>query len=119
MPFLFAYGTLRDVPVQLALFGRALAGSPDVLAGWTEGTVTLGDARFVGADGRTEYAIVRRTGRAEDRVAGTALELTDDELRAADAYEPAEYARVEVVLASGRPAFVYADARDASATRDA
>lgn len=114
MPVLFAYGTLRDTHVQQATFGRPLAGSPDVLVGWAQGTVAVADARFVDADGRAEYAIVRRTGRDEDRVAGTALELTDDELRAADAYEPAEYARVAVVLASGRPAFVYADARDAA-----
>ena len=113
MPLLFAYGTLRDAPVQQSLFGRLLAGSPDVLAGFAQGTVTLGDARVAGVDGRSEYAIVRRTGQDEDRVAGTALELTDAELRTADAYEPAEYARVAVVLASGRPAFVYADARDA------
>ena len=115
MPFLFSYGTLREAGVQQATFGRTLDGAPDVLAGFAQGTVTVADARFVRPDGTAEHAIVRRTGRDEDRVAGTVLELTDDELRLADAYEPAEYARVAVVLASGRPAFVYADARDGDA----
>ena len=115
MPLLFAYGTLREPTVQQATFGRPLDGAPDVLVGWTLATVTVSDARFVRADGDAGYAIVRRTGRDEDRVAGTALELTDDELRLADAYEPAEYRRVAVVLLGGRPAFVYADARDGAA----
>ena len=112
MPLLFSYGTLRDAPVQQATFGRLLDGAPDVLVGFAQGTVTVAAARFARPDGTADHAIVRRTGRDEDRVAGTALELTDDELRAADAYEPAVYVRVAVGLASGRPAFVYADARD-------
>ena len=115
MPTLFSYGTLREAAVQQATFGRLLAGAPDVLVGYVQDTLTVADARFVRDDGAAEYATVRRTGRDEDHVAGTALELTDDELRLADAYEPAEYRRVAVVLASGRPAFVYADARDAEA----
>lgn len=115
MPTLFSYGTLRDAGVQLATFGRTLAAAPDALVGYAAGTLTVADARFVRPDGTAEYATVRRTGRDEDRVAGTALELTDDELRRADAYEPAEYVRVAVVLASGRPAYVYADARDGDA----
>jgi hypothetical protein len=41
-----------------------------------------------------------------------ALEVTDQEERSlADAYEPAGYARTSTVLASGRQAWVYVDAR--------
>jgi len=115
MPLLFSYGTLRDAHVQRATFGRLLDGSPDALVGYVQDTLTVADPRFVRPDGTAEYATVRRTGRDEDRVAGTALELTDDEIRAADGYEPAEYVRVAVALASGRRAFVYADARDGDA----
>jgi hypothetical protein len=39
------------------------------------------------------------------------LELTDNELASADAYEPEGYKRVATTLASGRQAWVYADAR--------
>jgi hypothetical protein len=40
-----------------------------------------------------------------------ALEVTDEDLAEADAYEPAGYARASTVLASGRHAWVYVDAR--------
>jgi hypothetical protein len=39
------------------------------------------------------------------------LEISDSELVKADQYEPAGYKRVSAVLASGRQAWVYADAR--------
>ena len=45
------------------------------------------------------------------RVEGTAFEVTDAEIRAADAYEVSAYARIAVTLASGARAWVYADAR--------
>jgi hypothetical protein len=39
------------------------------------------------------------------------LELTEAELARADRYEPAGYTRVAATLASGKQAWVYADAR--------
>jgi hypothetical protein len=39
------------------------------------------------------------------------FELSDAELASADAYEPAGYTRISATLASGRRAWVYADAR--------
>jgi hypothetical protein len=54
---------------------------------------------------------VRFTGRDDSRVRGTVLEVTDAELASADRYEPAGYVRVSAMLASGRPTWVYADAR--------
>ncbi|HEY4098796.1 MAG TPA: gamma-glutamylcyclotransferase family protein [Baekduia sp.] len=38
---------------------------------------------------------------------GTVFDLTAEQLRAADAYEVADYARVEVPLRSGQTAWVY------------
>ena len=39
---------------------------------------------------------------------GTVLEVTDDELAKADAFEaPAQYERIQVSLASGKQAWVY------------
>jgi len=107
MPLLFSYGTLQQEPVQRATFGRAIVGRPAELPGWTLGTFRVEDAAFVAASGTAEHAMVRRTGRDEDRVRGTALEMTEAELLAADAYEPAGYARVAVTLASGEAAWVY------------
>ena len=51
------------------------------------------------------------TGRTDSRVSGTVFEISDDELASADRYEPAGYKRVSATLASGRQAWVYADAR--------
>ena len=110
MPLLFSYGTLQQESVQRATFGRALAGRPAELPRWTLGTFRVADPAFVAASGRAEHAMVRFTGRGTDRVRGTALELTEAELAAADAYEPAGYARVAVTLASGDEAWVYAAA---------
>ena len=48
-------------------------------------------------------------------MSGTAFEITDAELAAADQYEKiAAYKRIVVMLASGEQAWVYVDARTAS-----
>ena len=45
-----------------------------------------------------------------------AFEVTEDELVRSDRYEPDGYKRISTVLASGKNAWVYADARDDSPT---
>jgi hypothetical protein len=112
MPLLFSYGTLQQERVQLSTFGRRLRGKPDELVGFEQALFEVEDPAFVAASGKRHHAIVRYTGRDGDRVRGTALEVTDDELAAADAYEPAGYARVPARLASGRQGWVYAAAGD-------
>jgi gamma-glutamylcyclotransferase (GGCT)/AIG2-like uncharacterized protein YtfP len=71
----------------------------------------LDDLAFVAASGKADHAIVRFTGRDDSRVTGTVLEVTEQELARADAYEPAGYERVSATLASGRQAWVYVAAR--------
>lgn len=110
MPLLFSYGTLQQESVQLATFGRRLRGWPDALVGFELGVFRVEDPAFVAASGKADHAIVRRTGGADARVRGTVLEVTEAELAAADAYEPAGYARVTAPLASGGEAWVYAAA---------
>ena len=112
MPLLFSYGTLQREDVQRATFGRPLRGRPDELLGFALSTKRVDDPAFVAASGKADHAIVRRTGRPDDRVRGTVLEVTDDELARADAYEPAGYVRVLAPLASGGEAWVYAAASD-------
>lgn len=108
MPLLFSYGTLQRDDVQRATFGRSLRGSPDELAGCELGQVKIEDARAVAATGLTHYANVIFNGRADCRVSGTALEVTDAELAAADVYEQdAAYYRITVTLISGKQAWVY------------
>ncbi len=119
MALLFSYGTLRDSAIQLTTFGRLLAGEPDELVGFEALLVRVDDANVVAMSGTEYHTIVRFNGRAENRVPGMVLELTADELAAADAYEPAGYTRIATTLASGKLAWVYADAggEDDSITR--
>jgi gamma-glutamylcyclotransferase (GGCT)/AIG2-like uncharacterized protein YtfP len=117
MPLLFSYGTLQDDRVQLATFGRRLRGERDDLAGFEESRVEIADPAIVASTGRSHHANVTFNGRPASRVAGTAFEVTDAELAAADAYErTAGYERISVTLASGRQAWVYA-ARPAAERR--
>jgi hypothetical protein len=107
MPLLFSYGTLQEPRVQLALFGRTLDGTPDALTGFVRGQVPVVAGDSLNAD-LTHYENAVVTGRPEDRIDGTALQVTDDELTRADDYEsPADYVRVAVTLASGARAWVY------------
>lgn len=112
MPLLFSYGTLQQQSVQLSAFGRLLQGHKDELPGFEPTLVRIEDPRIAAASGRTHHANVTFNGRNDSRVSGTVFEITDAELAAADRYEqPAAYVRVTAMLASGRQAWVYVDAR--------
>jgi gamma-glutamylcyclotransferase (GGCT)/AIG2-like uncharacterized protein YtfP len=111
MPKLFSYGTLQLENVQLATFGRRLAGQRDELAGFAQTEVAISDPAVVAASGKTHHPILSFTGRLADRVSGTVFEVTDAELAQADAYEVDDYRRVVVTLASGAKAWVYVDAQ--------
>jgi hypothetical protein len=108
MPLLFSYGTLQQDSVQLATFGRRLVGQRDALPGFVPSLVEIDNPEVVAATGQTVYSNATFTGKPDDHLSGTAFEVTDAELEAADRYEaPAAYARVTVTLASGRQAWVY------------
>src|SRR5215212_9305201 len=100
MPYLFSYGTLQREAVQRSTFGRPLRGEPDELVGFEQALIRVADPAFVAASGKADHAIVCFNGRADSRVRGTVLEVTDDELAHADRYEPAGYTRVATTLAS-------------------
>jgi gamma-glutamylcyclotransferase (GGCT)/AIG2-like uncharacterized protein YtfP len=111
MPLLFSYGTLQQKAVQTSTFGRLLQGQPDELIGFELGLLRIDDPQFVAMSGKADHAIVKFTGRQDSRVSGTVFEVSDDELARSDEYEPAGYKRVSATLASGKQAWVYADAR--------
>lgn len=111
MPLLFSYGTLQQPAVQRSTFGRLLDGQPDELIGFEQSVFKIDDPEFVAASGKAHHAIVRVTGSSDSRVSGTVFEVTDAELAKADQYEPAGYERISTTLASGRQAWVYAEAR--------
>lgn len=104
---LFAYGTLQMREVQLANYGRSLEGTPDALSGYRLERLADRDPNAVRISGTKTHMVVRRTGDPADRIPGTVFLLTEEELATTDRYEGSDYARAELVLESGRSAFVY------------
>ena len=107
---LFSYGTLQDKAVQLASFGRELAGQSDRLPGYRQDWLEITDPQVLATSGKTHHPIVTPSADAADSVAGTVFQISEQELAAADAYEVSDYKRVEVTLASGLKAWVYVKA---------
>lgn len=103
---LFAYGTLQDEAVQLATFGRKLAGQADALVGYRLVLVEVTDQEFAASNGAQQRSL-QHTGLASDFVEGTAFLVSREELEQADEYEPTDYKRVAVQLRSGGTAWVY------------
>lgn len=104
---LFSYGTLLLPHVQLDVFGRRMDSSDDVLVGYHVQHTEIEDTRVVALSGLATHPVLRHTGNERDKVSGRVLQLSLDELDAADEYEVALYTRVRAVLLSGRDAWVY------------
>ena len=105
MPRLFSYGSLREPDVQLATFGRRLAGREDQLIGFTLGRIHRANEQL---------ANVIRHERSDRRVAGMVFEVTEAELLSADEFErPYGYVRITASLASGGEGWVYLDPESA------
>ena len=114
MLLLFSYGTLQQENVQLSTFGRLVQGQRDEVLGFEQSLVRIEDPQDVATSGKTHHANVTFNGRNDSRVSGTVFEITEAELAAADQYEQvATYKRVAAMLASGKRAWVYVDARSA------
>ena len=107
MVALFSYGTLQQREVQLATYGRELEGAPDVLLGYRLAPVVIDDPHVVDVSGQAVHTIAVPSGDTADRISGVVFLLSEDELRATDAYETDAYSRISVALESGRMAFVY------------
>jgi gamma-glutamyl AIG2-like cyclotransferase len=109
--FLFSYGTLQLEAVQMATFGRQLAGTSDALQGFELVLLTIEDETVIAISGKAHHTMATFTGRASDVVSGTVLTVTPHEIQNADKYEVAAVKRVAVVLQSGVRAWAYVDAR--------
>lgn len=107
MHHLFTYGTLQLPQVQKALFGRILSGHPAVLSGYKQVPLTLHDPTVVRLSRKNAHLILEHTGNLEDQVTGVSFELSEEELKRADAYEPDDYRRELVRFVSGKEAWVY------------
>src|ERR1041385_8795505 len=99
--FLFSYGTLQLEAVQMATFGRQLAGTGDALEGFELVLLKIEDQTVVAISGTAHHTMAKFTGRASDVISGTVFTVTPDEIQNADTYEVAAVKRVAVVLQSG------------------
>ncbi len=113
MELLFAYGTLQLETVQIATFGRRLAGTPDTLAAFELVSLTIDDPAVVALSGKATHHMAAFTGRAADQISGTVFAVTPVEIQKADGYEVAAVKRVAVVLQSGASAWAYVDSQHA------
>ena len=104
---LFSYGTLQQREVQLATYGRILRGAPDVLIGYRLEPLAISDPHVIKVSGKAIHTIACKSDCVDDRIGGIVFDLNDAELAATDAYEVDVYARIEVVLESGRTSWVY------------
>lgn len=108
MPLLFSYGSLQQEEVQLATFGRKLAGEFDLLTGYEPALVRITDPAVAERLKKTHHDNIKSTGDDWSNVQGMAFEMTEDELTKADGYEAQyNYTRIQVTLNSGNTAFVY------------
>jgi gamma-glutamylcyclotransferase (GGCT)/AIG2-like uncharacterized protein YtfP len=101
--------------VQLSTFGRRLDGQRDELLRYEQSLVKIEDPEMVARLGKTHHANVTFNGNEDSRVPGTVFEITDAELDSVNEYEAVfSYKRVAAMLASGRQAWVYVHALQAS-----
>src|SRR3989442_12362661 len=98
--FLFSYGTLQLEAVQMATFGRQLAGTSDALEGFELVLLKIEDQTVVAISGTAHHTMAKFTGRASDVISGTVFTVTPDEIQNADTYEVAAGKRVAVRLQS-------------------
>lgn len=104
---LFSYGTLQLDEVQLSSFGRRLEGQADAMVGYRQSQIEITDPEVIRTSGKQFHPIVEASANPADEVQGKVLRITEAELKAADAYEVADYKRIEVLLRSGKKAWVY------------
>ena len=107
MHLLFTYGTLRQSEVQRAVFGVDIAGEADAVVGHRLGEVVIEDPHVVEISGSAIHPALIPDDNPGAAVEGTVLTLTTGQLAQADEYEVDAYHRVEVLLRSGRNAWVY------------
>ena len=104
---LFSYGTLQLEKVQLESFGRILNGKKDRLLNYKLESLVITDTIVLEKSEKTEHPIAVKTNQEIDFIDGVLFEITEEELKQADAYEVDDYKRVLETFESGFSAWVY------------
>ncbi len=105
--YLFSYGTLQRDNVQLELFGRLLIGAKDILKGHKTFSIEITDELFLSKGEQQGQLTAVISNNKSDAIEGTVFEISEEELRRADEYEPDGYTRIKMKLESGNEAWVY------------
>ena len=105
--YLFSYGTLQQEKVQMDLFSRILKGTKDVLKGYKASPIEITDETFLATGDGKIQKIAMKSDDNNDSIEGTVFELSGKELLHTDSYEPPDYKRIKVELASGKKAWIY------------
>jgi gamma-glutamylcyclotransferase (GGCT)/AIG2-like uncharacterized protein YtfP len=104
---IFSYGTLQDPKVQAQVLNRQVESWPDSLSQYELGVITITDASVLAISQQQQHPIIHYSGKAEDKVKGVVLKITEAELLNFDKYETSDYQRVSVCLDSGVTCFAY------------
>lgn len=105
--YLFSYGLLQEEKIQMKLFGKRLHGSADELRGYKVITIEITDETFLSTGEDKFQRTLVYSKNDNDIVKGTALEMTEKELLLSDKFEPVVYRRTQVILKSGKQAWIY------------
>jgi gamma-glutamylcyclotransferase (GGCT)/AIG2-like uncharacterized protein YtfP len=103
---LFSYGILQEERVQLKLYNRIVIMTADRLIGFEKRKIEITDTDFL-SRGENKYQTILIKNPGASPVNGMVLELTEKELALTDAFEPVNYKRVNIVLESGKKAWLY------------
>ncbi len=76
------------------------------LIGYKVSTIEIKEESFL-LKGEQKYQLTAVISKDNNNIKGTVFEITEEELRLADKYEPVNYKRVKVVLESGKEAWIY------------
>ena len=105
MEYLFSYGTLRNEEIQLAIFGRVVSTTPDAVPDYALRTVTLTNWKAADISGGDMQKTVEPSPGG--LILGMVLQVSEEEMRLCDDYEPVDYKRSIVPLRSGKKAWLY------------
>ncbi len=108
--YLFSYGTLQYEQVQIATFGRKLQGLKDSLPCYSLKKLQITDPDVIAKSGEDVHSIIQHSGNPKDQISGIVFEVSLEELLESDKYEVSDYKRVQVLLLSGKSAWVYVNA---------
>ncbi len=103
--YLFSYGTLQNVETQLAVFGRILDGTNDILSDFKLSPVEIKDPAFISkGETRIQLTAIPVPGNF---IEGMVFEVSNVELLESDKYKPDNFRRIKVLLQSGKEAWIY------------